>query len=59
VRVIRRNLFWAFFYNVLGVGLACTGKLNPVLASLAMVLSSLFVVSSSLRLAGPPEGPVS
>jgi heavy metal translocating P-type ATPase len=51
VRVIRGNLFWAFAYNVIGVGFACTGKLNPVLASLAMVLSSLFVVSNSLRLA--------
>src|SRR5262249_53016676 len=51
VRVIRGNLFWAFAYNVAGVGLACTGRLNPVLASLAMVLSSLFVVTNSLRLA--------
>jgi heavy metal translocating P-type ATPase len=51
VRIIRGNLFWSFAYNVIGVGIACTGKLNPVLASLAMVLSSLFVVSNSLRLA--------
>jgi heavy metal translocating P-type ATPase len=55
VRVIRGNLFWAFAYNIVGVGLACTGRLNPVLASLAMVLSSLFVVASSLRLVGPAE----
>jgi heavy metal translocating P-type ATPase len=53
VRTIRGNLFWAFAYNVVGVGFACTGRLNPVLASLAMVLSSLFVLSNSLRLAGP------
>jgi len=53
VRIIRGNLFWAFAYNGIGVGIACTGKLNPVLASLAMVLSSLFVVTNSLRLAGP------
>jgi cation transport ATPase len=51
VRVIRGNLFWAFFYNVLGVAIACTGRLNPVLASLAMVVSSLLVVTNSLRLA--------
>jgi heavy metal translocating P-type ATPase len=49
VRVIRQNLFWAFAYNIIGIGLACTGRLNPVLASLAMVLSSLFVVRNSLR----------
>jgi heavy metal translocating P-type ATPase len=52
VRVIRGNLFWAFAYNLIGVGFACTGRLNPVLASLAMVLSSLFILSNSLRLAG-------
>lgn len=49
VRVIRRNLFWAFFYNVLGIGLACTGQLNPVVAALAMVVSSFLVVTNSLR----------
>jgi heavy metal translocating P-type ATPase len=52
VRMIRGNLFWAFAYNLIGVGFACTGRLDPVLASLAMVLSSLFVLSNSLRLAG-------
>jgi P-type E1-E2 ATPase len=52
-RVIRRNLFWAFAYNVVGIGIAWTGRLNPVLAALAMVLSSFLVVSSSLRLSGP------
>jgi P-type E1-E2 ATPase len=50
VRTVRANLFWAFAYNAVGVGVACTGHLNPVLAALAMVLSSLFVVTNSLRL---------
>jgi heavy metal translocating P-type ATPase len=53
VRVIRQNLLWAFVYNVAGIGLACTGRLNPVVAALAMVLSSTLVVANSLRLQGP------
>lgn len=60
--MIRGNLFWAFIYNVAGVAVACTGRLNPVLASLAMVASSLFVVTNSLRLAHAPAqhaGPLS
>jgi cation transport ATPase len=60
VRVIRQNLFWAFFYNALGIGLGCTGRLNPVLAALAMTLSSLLVVVNSLRLSrfgAEPEAP--
>jgi heavy metal translocating P-type ATPase len=55
VRVVRQNLFWAFVYNLVGVGFACTGRLNPVLAALAMVLSSLLVVANSLRLGGPAD----
>jgi P-type E1-E2 ATPase len=56
VRTIRWNLFWAFLYNSVGIGLACWGRLNPVLAALAMVLSSGLVVTNSLRLpaATPP-----
>jgi heavy metal translocating P-type ATPase len=50
VRIVRQNLFWAFAYNIVGIGLACAGKLNPVLAALAMTLSSLFVLANSLRL---------
>lgn len=50
VRTIRMNLIWAFAYNVLGIPLAVTGKLNPVFAALAMVVSSLLVVGNSLRL---------
>jgi heavy metal translocating P-type ATPase len=51
LRVIRANLAWAFVYNVVGVGLAAAGLLNPVLASLAMVGSSAGVVRNSMRLA--------
>jgi heavy metal translocating P-type ATPase len=49
-RTIRRNLGWAFGYNVAAVPLAALGLLNPIVASAAMTLSSLFVVASSLRL---------
>jgi len=49
-RVIRRNLAWAFGYNVAALPLAALGFLNPVIASAAMTLSSAFVVASSLRL---------
>ena len=49
-RAIRVNLVWAFGYNVAVIPLAALGFLNPVLASAAMTLSSVFVVSNSLRL---------
>ncbi|MGH3248810.1 MAG: HAD-IC family P-type ATPase, partial [Trebonia sp.] len=49
-RTIRRNLAWAFGYNAAALPLAALGLLNPVIASVAMTLSSAFVVASSLRL---------
>lgn len=50
IKIIRQNIFWAFFYNVVGVLLASQGFLTPLFAAFAMVFSSLVVIFNSRRL---------
>jgi heavy metal translocating P-type ATPase len=56
VKTVRWNLFWAFAYNIAGIGLAASGWLHPVFAAIAMTASSLLVITNSLVLARFPLG---
>jgi heavy metal translocating P-type ATPase len=49
-RIIQWNLFWAFIYNIVGIALAAFGFLDPIVAALAMIVSSVFIIFNSRRL---------
>ena len=50
LRTIKQNLFWAFFYNALGVPLAALGFISPIMCAAAMGVSDLIVIGNALRL---------
>lgn len=50
MRRVKENLGWAFIYNIIGVGLAMAGLMQPVFAALAMVMSSVFVTANAMRM---------
>jgi Cu+-exporting ATPase len=50
LRTIKQNLFWAFFYNAIGVPLAALGFMSPILCAAAMGFSDLIVIGNALRL---------
>jgi Cu+-exporting ATPase len=61
LRTIKQNLFWAFFYNALGIPLAALGFMSPILCAAAMGISDLVVIGNALRLLrwrleSPPAG---
>lgn len=49
-RILKQNLFWAFFYNIIGIGLALFGWLSPIFAAFAMTASSLIVLFNARRI---------
>src|SRR5205814_8128808 len=55
LRVIKQNLFWAFFYNAAGIPLAALGFMSPILCAAAMALSDLVVIGNALRLLRRPS----
>jgi len=52
LRTIKQNLFWAFFYNCIGIPLAALGFMSPILCAAAMGFSDLIVIGNALRLRG-------